>query len=119
MFYHQTNQAPADLPATLRFNPGFAEPDWRGDADFDGRLDPVDLDSVIAGLAAQIEDGARRGWLDAYYARRAAFDLQSIRGQISQVRGGREDDSSDADFRAVLSRVDRLARLLSAARSVD
>src|SRR5579872_3889295 len=58
---------------------GFAEPDWKGDADFDGLSEAIDLDGWLSDLADEIADGARRGWLTAYQARRAGFDLQSIR----------------------------------------
>lgn len=89
---------------------GFAEPDWKGDADFEGLSEAIDLDGWLADLACQIDAGARQGWLTAYQARRAGFDLQSIR---CQVRFERLKPSSEG-LRAVLSRIDRLSRVVAA-----
>jgi hypothetical protein len=112
----QAGQAADEFPAALGLKVGFAEPDWQGDGDFGGGQDAVDLDDQVADLAARIADGARSGWLGVYHARRAAFDLQSIRGQIARERRKRANDEVGSDLRAILSRLDRLTRLLSAAR---
>ena len=96
---------------------GFAEPDWKGDADFIGLSDAIDIDGLLSGLAAEIEDGARRGWLSGYQARRAGFDLQSIRCQAKGERLMADGESARATLRAILSRADRLGRCLRAARS--
>ncbi len=98
---------------------GFAEPDWQGDGDFCGAIEPIDLDSLLASLAAQISAGVREAWLDAYYARRASFDLQSIRCQIERDRRRQAGPIADADLRAILSRADRLNRFLRAARALE
>lgn len=91
---------------------GFAEPDWKGDADFDGLSEAIDLDGWLSDLADEIADGARRGWLTAYQARRAGFDLQSIR---CQLRFERMKAAPEA-LRAILSRIDRLSRCVRSVR---
>lgn len=91
---------------------GFAEPDWCGDADYQARLTGGDkLDDRVHALAEVIRLGRLSGRLDAYYSRRAAFDLQSIRGQIE--RQGHAFDRGLADRgAAILSRLDRLSACL-------
>ncbi len=93
----------------------FADPDWRGEADASDGPDQ-DLRPLLR-LAEQerrlgdwIRGGACYGWLNAYQARRAAFELQSIRAQGAQqpLEAGRR--------RAIQSRLDRLDAVLSQAR---
>ncbi len=96
---------------------GFAEPDWKGDSDFAGLSEAMDLDGWMSDLAAQIEEGARRGWLSAYQARRSGFDLQSIRCQTRSLRSQPQRETRGGELRALLSRVDRLDRLLKAAKA--
>jgi hypothetical protein len=102
-----------EIPAAVCF----AEPDWKGDADFDGLSGVIDLDSWLRELAQDIDDGARSGWLNAYQVRRATFDLQSIRCQLDFERQAQGPETSTAAFSAVLSRMDRLSRCLGSARS--
>ena len=90
---------------------GFADPDWRGVQGEAG-----DVVTPIASLFAQaqrIEDwirgGACYGWLDSYQARRAGFELQSIRAQLKGASGG-------ACRCAIRSRLDRLDAMLRRAR---
>jgi hypothetical protein len=94
----------------------FADPDWRGDQD--GRGQPDRPLRPLASLADQerrlgdwIRGGTCYGWLNAYQARRAAFELQSIRAQRGPgpLGAGRR--------RAVQSRLDRLDEVLSQART--
>jgi hypothetical protein len=94
-----------DIPAT------FADPDWRGD-----QHDPLRDAAPTASLVAQalrleswIRGGACYGWLDTYQARRAAFELQSIRAQLKRL-------SADDGRCAIQSRLDRLDRMLRSAR---
>lgn len=99
----------------------FADPEWRGvldEAADQRRLRPLsDIQLQVARLAAWIAAGGDYGWLGAYQARRAAFELQSIRAQISHetVRNG--GGLADGDRRAIQSRLDRLEACLEAARS--
>jgi hypothetical protein len=93
----------------------FADPDWRGDQDADG--EPTVSLRPLASLADQerrIEDwirgGSCYGWLNAYQARRAAFELQSIR-----VQRGR-DPMGAGCRRAIQSRLDRLDEVIGQAR---
>jgi hypothetical protein len=90
---------------------GFADPEWRGDQR-DFTRDPA----TIAGLATHVErladwirGGACYGWLDCYQARRAAFELQSIRVQLKGL-------AADEPRCAIRSRLDRLEALLRLAR---
>jgi hypothetical protein len=94
----------------------FAEPDWRGEP---AGPDGPDLDlRPMASLADQerrlgdwIRGGACYGWLNIYQARRAAFELQSIRAHHAR-------DPLDAGCRrAVQSRLDRLDGVLAQARA--
>ncbi len=95
----------------------FAEPDWKGDDDFGDLSAAIDLDGWLSDLEAAIGQGARLGWLTSYQARRASFDLQSIRCQIKFHRDRLNAEAPDAVLRAVLSRADRLRRFLTAART--
>jgi hypothetical protein len=103
---------PTEGPPSARF----AEPDWRGEQDRAG--EPAPALRPLASLSEQerlIEDwilgGSCYGWLNAYEARRAAFELQSIRAQRQQ---GALDPSHR---RALQSRLDRLEGVLNCARS--
>ena len=95
---------------------GFADPDWRGAPDADGgrerALRPLSsLADQERRLGDWIRGGTCYGWLNAYQARRAAFELQSIRVQ-------RALDPRDAmRRRAIQARLDRLDEVLSQARS--
>jgi hypothetical protein len=89
----------------------FPDPEWRGD-----QRDPLQDDVPAASLVAQalrlegwIRGGACYGWLDTYQARRAAFELQSIRTQLKRL-------SVDNGRCAIRSRLDRLDRMLRNAR---
>lgn len=94
----------------------FADPDWRGQQDGEGEPDQAlrpltSLADQERRLGDWIRGGACYGWLNAYQARRAAFELQSIRAQRQQapLRAARRC--------AVQSRLDRLDEILSQARS--
>jgi hypothetical protein len=119
VFQTEAHQASTGQDPSGGFAVGFAEPDWQGDGDFTGAVEPIDLDSLLASLADQIDVGVREHWLDAYYARRASFDLQSIRCQIDRDRRRQGGAILDEDLRAILSRADRLNRFLRAARSLE
>ena len=95
----------------------FADPDWRGEPDGRGGADR-DL-RPLSSLAEQegrlgdwIRGGSCYGWLNAYQARRAAFELQSIRAQRAQASLGA------SCRRAIQSRLDRLDEVLKQARAV-
>jgi hypothetical protein len=94
----------------------FADPDWRGEPDADGGRERAlrPLSSLVeqeGRLGDWIRGGSCYGWLNAYQARRAAFELQSIRAQ-------RALDPRDAmRRRAIQARLDRLDEVLSKARS--
>jgi hypothetical protein len=93
----------------------FAEPDWRGEpAGPDGPdqdLRPLtSLAEHERRLGDWIRGGACYGWLNAYQARRAAFELQSIRAQRSR------DPHGAGCRRAIQSRLDRLDGVLEQAR---
>ena len=105
-------------PAAVRML-GFAEPDWQGDRDYQGLLAEAALDAMIVRIEAEISAGREGGWLDAYYARRAAFDLQSIRGQIARERRGRSGEIAEDTLRAIVSRADRLSACLGGFRPVE
>ena len=96
-------------------NAAFAEPEWRGDIDFASGLSVSELETALAEMGDQIEAGLASGWLGGYTARRASFDLESIRFQWRQAQ--RVGPPADDSLRAILSRADRLAQVLSAARS--
>jgi hypothetical protein len=94
----------------------FAEPDWRGRQDGAGQPDcslrPLtSLAEQEAQLDGWIRAGATYGWLNAYEARRAAFELQSIRAQRWR------DPFTAATRRAVQSRLDRLEAVLRCTRT--
>ena len=100
----------------------FTDPDWRGD---DGRYAELDETALrpYASILAQeqrirgwIRGGADYGWLNAYQARRAAFDLESICAQAARELSGRTAELADSARRAIQSRLDRLDAFLSAAR---
>jgi hypothetical protein len=101
----------------------FADPDWRGDRSlYDGVHEGCGLRPYSSILEQQrrvgvlIRTGALGGRLDAYQARRASFDLESIRVQAGRERDRRGDDE---DRRAVQSRLDRLEACLRAAFTPD
>jgi hypothetical protein len=100
---------------------GFADPEWRGAADDlsdHQALRPlVRIQGQIGRLATWIAGGADYGWLGAYQARRAAFELQSIRAQIDHATAQNQGRLPDDDRRAVQSRLDRLEFWLEAMRS--
>ena len=98
----------------------FADPEWRGDRSLHDRLGHGRRRRICARysrileqqrrIMALIRAGEARGVLDAYQARRAGFDLQSIRVQAQRelARG-----HGDADARrAIQSRLDRLEACL-------
>ncbi|HZC17348.1 MAG TPA: hypothetical protein VE309_11350 [Caulobacteraceae bacterium] len=94
----------------------FADPDWRGEPDeeraADRRLRPqASLAEQERRLGDWIRGGACYGWLNAYQARRAAFELQSIRAQRAQ------DPMGASCRRAVQSRLDRLDGMLNQVRA--
>ncbi|HLI66199.1 MAG TPA: hypothetical protein VKU90_07520 [Caulobacteraceae bacterium] len=96
-------------------NAVFADPDWRGEPIMPG--EPMARLRPLASLAAQeqrladwIRGGACYGWLNAYEARRAAFELQAIRAQ-------RAGPAPSVEHRlAAQSRLDRLEAVLEGAR---
>jgi hypothetical protein len=95
--------------------PSFADPDWRGEPEArsgeDRTLRPLaSLAEQETRLGDWIRGGSCYGWLNAYEARRAAFELQSIRAQRARATlgaGGRC---------AIQSRLDRLDAVLAQAR---
>lgn len=99
----------------------FADPEWRGILDEradEGRLRPLsDIQLQISRLSAWITAGGDYGWLGAYQARRAAFELQSVRAQISHETARNGGGLADGDRRAIQSRLDRLEACLEAARA--
>lgn len=101
--------------------PGFADPDWRGGAEEGAdevRLRPLsEIQMQIERLSTWIGAGGDYGWLGAYQARRATYELQSIRAQIAQESAGNGGALADKDRRAVQARLDRLAACLEAART--
>jgi hypothetical protein len=93
----------------------FADPDWRGEPAEQGSADrnlrPLSsLAEQELRLSDWIRGGSCYGWLNAYQARRAAFELQSIRAQRAQA------PHAAACRRAVQSRLDRLDAVLAQAR---
>jgi hypothetical protein len=98
----------------------FADPEWRGvlaDDASERRLRPLcEIHLQISRLASWIAAGADYGWLGAYQARRAGFELQSVRAQISHEADRKDGTLADADRRAVQARLDRLEDCLEAAR---
>ena len=95
----------------------FADPEWRGEQDADGEPDrTLRPHASLAEQESHLEDwirgGGAYGWLNAYEARRAGFELQSIRAQ--RLR----DPFTAATRHAVQSRLDRLEAVLRHARSV-
>jgi hypothetical protein len=104
-------------------HPGFADPDWRGmedGADSESQLRPLsEIHAQMSRLAGWIAAGGDYGWLGDYQARRAAFELQSVRAQIEQERAGDHDGLPDDDRRAVQARLNRLQACLEAARGVS
>jgi hypothetical protein len=94
----------------------FADPDWRGDQEGDG--EPASDLRPLASLTDQerrledwIRGGSCYGWLNAYQARRAAFELEAIRAQR------RHDPLGAGRRRAIQSRLDRLDEVLRQARN--
>jgi hypothetical protein len=101
--------------------PAFAEPDWRGGdcVDERSRLRPMsEIAMQVGQLASWISAGEDYGWLGLYQARRAAFELQSIRLQIAEGRTNHDGSLADRDRLAVQARLDRLGACLDAAREV-
>ena len=102
----------------------FADPDWRGDRRlYDGVHEGCGLRPYSSILEQQrrvgvlIRTGAVGGGLDAYQARRASFDLESIRVQFAREREHPSED--DEARRAAQSRLDRLEACLRAALTPD
>lgn len=96
----------------------FADPDWRGDQDGEGGLDQAlrplsSLADQERRLGDWIRGGSCYGWLNAYQARRAAFELNSIRAE----RG--RDPLGAHRRRAIQSRLDRLDEVISQARTAN
>ena len=94
----------------------FAEPDWRGEpvrSDGPGQdLRPLtSLTEQERRLGDWIRGVSCYGWLNAYQARRAAFELQSIRCQHAR------DSRGAGSRRAIQSRLDRLDGVLEQARA--
>lgn len=103
---------------------GFADPDWRGNRSlYDGFDEGCRLRSYRSIMdqqrcvAALIRAGESGGRLDAYQARRASFDLESIRAQVAREFGRSHVD--DEDRRAIQSRLDRLEACVCAALAPD
>ena len=71
----------------------------------------------IAQLAAWISAGDDYGWLGVYQARRAAFELQSIRAQMGQGRVPGGGGIADRERLAIQARLDRLGACLETARA--
>lgn len=98
----------------------FAEPEWRGLIDEraeEARLRPLpQIEAQIDRLAAWITAGAGYGWLGPYAARRAGFDLQSIRAHLAYETAASAGRLGDQERRAVQSRLDRLQLCLEASR---
>jgi hypothetical protein len=98
----------------------FADPDWRGDFELDGpegRLRPLsDIRGQIAKLSAWIAAGEAYGWLGDYQARRARFELQSIRAAFARETARTAERIGDRERLGVQSRLDRLQACLDAAR---
>lgn len=99
----------------------FADPDWRGlghDSEPDRKLRPLsDIRLQVARLEGWISAGRDYGWLGAYQARRAAFELQSARAQMHRDIGRKPEGLADDDRLAVQARLDRLEACLLAARA--
>lgn len=91
---------------------GFAEPDWQGDGDYKGDLDESELDDRVAALEIAIGAGRDAGRLGEYHARRAAFDLQSIRAQIAREKRCAPQGVPQERMCAIFSRLDRLTSCL-------
>jgi hypothetical protein len=100
----------------------FTDPDLRGDDGCGAELGETVLRPYASILAQEqridgwIRGGGDYGWLNAYQARRAAFDLESIRAQASRELSGPAAELADSTRRAIQSRLDRLDAFLSAAR---
>jgi len=98
----------------------FADPEWRGDdggAGSEPKLRPLmDIDVQIRRLDAWIMAGDDYGWLGAYQARRAGFELRSVRAQIEHEMADNAGLLADYARLTVQSRLDRLERCLQAAR---
>lgn len=99
----------------------FADPEWRGEAAAgeggEAKLRPlIDIDVQLRRLDAWILAGGDYGWLGAYQARRAGFELRSIRAQIEHETAGGDGLLADRARLAIQARLDRLERCLQAAR---
>jgi hypothetical protein len=99
----------------------FAEPDWRGDPDDPSQevaLRPLcRIERQIDRLSGWIAAGEGYGWLGAYQARRAGFELRSIGAHMTHEIARNGGRLADHDRRAIQSRLDRLELCLNAARS--
>lgn len=107
-------------PAPSADSTMFADPEWRGvmaESAGEQRLRPLsEIRFQIARLAGWVAAGQDYGWLGAYQARRAAFELQSVRAQIAHEAAANDGHLIDDDRRAVQSRLDRLEACLNVAR---
>lgn len=97
----------------------FAEPDWRGEAAAgEIALRPLSqIERQIGQIGGWIVAGERYGWLGAYQARRAGFELCSIEAQLGHRRSRYADGLPDGDRLAIQSRLDRLELCLKAAQA--
>lgn len=99
----------------------FAEPEWRGDTfEVGGQvsLRPLcRIQSQIDQIAGWIAAGEGYGWLGAYQARRAGFELCSIEAHMTHCSARYGGRLPDDDRRAIQSRLDRLELCLKAARA--
>jgi hypothetical protein len=109
------------LQSTTTFtssNTAFADPDWRGDQGCVGEATPnlrpvASLIDQERRLEDWIRGGSCYGWLNAYQARRAAFELEAIRAER------RRGPLADHARRGVQSRLDRLGEVIDQARAVS
>ena len=100
---------------------GFTDPEWRGECSegfAERRLRPLsEILAQISRLAGWISAGDDYGWLGVYQARRAAFELQSVRAQIAEQSTRIGGVLSDEDRWAIQARLDRLEACVEAARA--
>jgi hypothetical protein len=135
LVYRPVKDAPADLGrgdftmlsqyvaavSNESFRAAFADPEWRGGAgeasEIQGLRPLIQIDQQMERLACWIVNGSSSGWLGVYQARRAAFELRSIRAQMDHERARNDGELTDEDRRAVQSRLDRLEGCVEAARA--